>query len=158
MKNIRHFLKSCIGLFLLAAVALTPACTSDGTGPRIRWTPENTAELLADLSVVIETATPIFLEENPDARPKFEMALASLRILREDPEITVDDIVAILHDQAQISALTSRRGQIYLAGGRLILNRIIYSVDFSNSPNYPAVLDAIIGGLERGLAAPAGNQ
>jgi hypothetical protein len=126
---------------LIAAIGLLTGCAT--------YTFDN---LLADAHDVAWLGTSAAVIEAPESRDNLERAAAALAALETSETVSVPAIVEALR-AAGVKEINSERGQLYVLGGALILNRAGREFDLSEYKKVSQLAGALRKGIEAGLGA-----
>jgi hypothetical protein len=126
-------------LSLIVTLALLTGCAT--------YTFDN---LLADAHDVAWLGTSAALIEAPDSRDSLERAAASLAAIESSETASIPAIVEALR-AAGVKEINSPRGQIYVLGGTLILNRAGREFDLSGYKRVAQLAGALRRGMDAGL-------
>lgn len=117
----------------------------------IGCTTTSTIDYAADLHDIAYLGTVVAITENPEYRQALEGvrdALAGLNQLPEDP--TFDDLLGVM-SALPVNELKSDKGQLYVAGGRILLRRLGKSVDVGEIKDLRPIVTALYAGIDQGL-------
>jgi hypothetical protein len=126
-------------LSLIATIALLTGCKT--------YTFDN---LLADAHDVAWLGTSAAVIEAPESRDNLERAAAALAGLETSESPSVPAIVGALR-AAGVKEINSERGQLYVLGGALILNRAGREFDLTEYKRVAQLAGALRRGIEAGL-------
>jgi len=118
------------------------------TGCAGKYTFDN---LLADAQDVAWLGTAAAVIEAPESRARLTRAAATLAAIESSESPSVPAIVDALR-AAGVKEINSERGQLYVLGGALILNRAGREFDLSEYKRVAQLAGALRRGIEAGLA------
>lgn len=128
-------------LALIAGLTLIVGCAG-------KYTFDN---LLADAQDIAWLGTAAAMAEAPESRASLTRAAAALAAIESSDTPSVPAIVEALR-AAGVKEINSERGQLYVLGGALILNRAGREFDLSEYKKVAALAGALRRGIESGLA------
>jgi hypothetical protein len=133
---------------IAASLALSTGCVSVPKDPVDRA--EFIAELAQDVRDVAEVTTTIVLLEKPERNHEFYLAAQSLLVVESSDKVNVDMVVAIL-EGLKLEELESPKVKLYITGGKIVVRRLVRSLEVDNTEEVKLFAKALRQGIEAAL-------
>ena len=148
MKTTTVLLALCAALFTGCA---TPNQCPPGDAACVEAERQKQLELwAADLRDIATIGVPLALADNPEAREAFQYAVIGLETLESSALPTLPDLLAVLRE-AGVKEIDSPKGQLYVAGGSIILRRLVGEMSVELPDEVRMFATALREGIEAGL-------